>query len=242
MIFYRPWQPVKALSFDLDDTLYDNEPIIQRAEAQLLTFLQQFPECQHTDSSFWRKAKNIAVLNNPQLTQDMSQWRQASLEVGLRECGLRGAALTRLAEQAFYEFYRARSDFNVSETVQQTLKILAQQLPLVAITNGNVDVDSIGLSGVFQQVFHARADQPMKPSPIMFERCASALKLPPQQILHVGDNLEKDVWGALQVGFKTAWLAVNRDMDLRQEPAALLPDVQLQDISELLELVSDYPM
>ena len=26
MQFYRRWQPVAAISFDLDDTLYDNGP------------------------------------------------------------------------------------------------------------------------------------------------------------------------------------------------------------------------
>jgi FMN phosphatase YigB (HAD superfamily) len=39
------------------------------------------------------------------------------------------------------------------------------------------------------------------------------LKLLPAQILHVGDNLKKDVWRAANAGYKSAWFTVNRNMD-----------------------------
>ena len=37
---YRPVHPVKALTFDLDDTLYNNEPIIRHADAALKLAMQ----------------------------------------------------------------------------------------------------------------------------------------------------------------------------------------------------------
>ena len=40
MQFYRRWQPVAAISFDLDDTLYDNGPAIARAEQWMLSHLR----------------------------------------------------------------------------------------------------------------------------------------------------------------------------------------------------------
>ena len=40
MHFYRRWQPVAAISFDLDDTLYDNGPAIVRAEQWMLSHLR----------------------------------------------------------------------------------------------------------------------------------------------------------------------------------------------------------
>ena len=40
MQFYRRWQPVAAISFDLDDTLYDNGPAIERAEQWMLSHLR----------------------------------------------------------------------------------------------------------------------------------------------------------------------------------------------------------
>lgn len=38
MHFYRPLQRPAALTFDLDDTLYDNHPVIVRSEQAALDF------------------------------------------------------------------------------------------------------------------------------------------------------------------------------------------------------------
>ncbi|MDN4501826.1 HAD-IA family hydrolase [Alteromonadaceae bacterium BrNp21-10] len=239
MIFYRPWRPVQALSFDLDDTLYHNDPVLFTAEANTLKYLQQFSACEHTDKAFWQNAKGQVLSHNPSLNKDMTLLRRASLEYGLEQCGYQGQELSAKVELAFHEFYRLRSDFKVSEEVQQTLGVLSQRMPLVAITNGNVNVDSIGLGGIFQHCFHASIKQPMKPHPIMFERCSAVLNIAPQQILHIGDNLIKDVYGALKVGFKSAWLAVDREMILTDEPQRVLPHIQLANLGELLDLFVD---
>lgn len=40
--FYRPLGRISALTFDLDDTLYDNRPVILRTEREALTFVQNY--------------------------------------------------------------------------------------------------------------------------------------------------------------------------------------------------------
>ena len=114
---------------------------------------------------------------------------------------------------------------------------LAEKVPLVAITNGNVNLSQIGIDELFQLSLHAKENQPMKPHPCMFEKAAAHLNLPSKHILHVGDNLEKDIMGANQVGFQTAWYACNRSMNLAAEPVSTLPHVQLSSLEELLDLV-----
>ena len=42
MRFYRPLGRISALTFDLDDTLYDNRPVILRTEREALTFVQNY--------------------------------------------------------------------------------------------------------------------------------------------------------------------------------------------------------
>lgn len=42
MHFYRPLRELRALTFDLDDTLYDNRPVIARTEYESVQFLQQY--------------------------------------------------------------------------------------------------------------------------------------------------------------------------------------------------------
>ena len=45
MQFFRRWQPPKIISFDLDDTLYDNVPVMQTAEHSVQQYIvDKFPE------------------------------------------------------------------------------------------------------------------------------------------------------------------------------------------------------
>ena len=41
-----------------------------------------------------------------------------------------------------------------------------------------------------------------KPDPAIFHLAASSMKMEPTEIVHVGDNLKTDVWGAKKAGFK----------------------------------------
>ena len=41
MRFYRGLQPFKVMSFDLDDTLYDNSDVIRLAEERFLQCVQE---------------------------------------------------------------------------------------------------------------------------------------------------------------------------------------------------------
>ena len=58
--FNRALSPVSVLSFDLDDTLYNNHPIIKsalQAQAEYLEALDQWP----ADSiSYWLKCRECA--------------------------------------------------------------------------------------------------------------------------------------------------------------------------------------
>ena len=70
----------------------------------------------------------------------------------------------------------------------------------------------------------------------MFHEAADMLSLPPKAILHVGDNLEKDVMGAIKAGMQSAWIAANREMNLSREAVTLLPHVELSALDDLLRL------
>ena len=79
----------------------------------------------------------------------------------------------------------------------------------------------------------------MKPHVAMFEEAARVCALPPAEMLHVGDNMEKDVMGAHRAGFQTAWFACNRAMNLKHEKTSVLPSVMLDRLEDLLHLVPE---
>ncbi len=238
MIFYRKIKPIQAITFDLDDTLYDNGSIIRQAEQSLVDFMRQhYPETQKVHAQFWREHQLAQLQTSPVLKNDISQLRRLTLLSGFQRLGFQGQQLVDAVEQCYQHFYYQRSNFELDETIYSLLNKLAQQVPLVAITNGNVNLQQIGLQGLFSCCFKASVDMPMKPHASMFNAAQAHLNLPADAILHVGDNLHKDVFGALQAGLQTAWYAKDRTMYLNNENTCLLPHVQLHQLEQLVSLL-----
>jgi putative hydrolase of the HAD superfamily len=238
MIYYRKLSPIQAITFDLDDTLYDNFPYIIAAEKALTAFLHyNYPDTQDTDIEYWRQQKNKVLHAHPEFKNDMGQLRRSTLQIGLSNLGYKGHELLKATEDSFHYFYEQRSNFSVDKTICSLISELATALPVVAITNGNVNVDKIGVGQFFQGCYQASVKQPMKPHPAMFNAASKFLNIPAKNILHVGDNLMKDVAGAIAAGYQTAWYAHDRPMNLRNERAAVLPHVQLDNLGEIRKII-----
>ncbi|MBU3023674.1 HAD-IA family hydrolase [Aestuariibacter sp. A3R04] len=238
MRFYRPFTSVEAMTFDLDDTLYNNEPIIQQAEATLSEYIKaRYPKTGAMTPAQWRDLKRALIKKNIGLASDMGELRMHSLRHALRRDIADDQEREAAATACFNCFYTARSNFSLHTDVHEVLSQLAKRIPLIAITNGNVDPKRTGMTTYFHTFLHASLTYRAKPAADMFNKAASLLALPPQRILHVGDNMEKDVMGAIDAGFQTAWLAVNRRMDIRRERVTVLPHVSLQSLRDLLHLI-----
>ncbi|GAA4878668.1 HAD-IA family hydrolase [Ferrimonas pelagia] len=237
MRFYRRLQPIAALSFDLDDTLYDNPPVLRRAEQRLVEWLSVEVQ-QHAAGQigFWREHKRGVLLQRPQLSGCSTQWRRYTLRSGLAVLGYRAAEAEAVAERALSEFLRWRSEIVVPEATLQLLADLAQRYPLAAISNGNADVGRFMAQIPFACVLQAGRDGPMKPAPDLFHRCCDTLAIAPSQLLHVGDHPDTDVAGALNAGCQAVWLDPRPDGRPRA-PGTRLPTVQIADLQSLRELI-----
>jgi len=238
MRFYRALGRIKAITFDLDDTLYDNEPVIRNAERVLRDYLREhYPRTFALSAAQWADIRRQHLQAQPALASDMAALRLLTLCSALEQDITDSQARQTAAQACFEHFYAARSAFQLSPNIHQLLARLSNKVPLVAITNGNVDTHAIGIRGYFHTVLHANTRQPMKPDPCMFLLACDRLGLAPTEVLHVGDHLIKDVMGAANVGMHTAWHACNRAMDIRHEPVSVLPHVVLDELDELLSLV-----
>jgi putative hydrolase of the HAD superfamily len=234
MKFYRPLGPIKALTFDLDDTLYNNHPIIQAADQALTQFIaKNYPKTGTLGPKDWRDIKVNLLNNKPELYSDMGKLRWLTLHHGLRYEQLSNSQHQLATDACFAFFYHARSNFQVDKNIHSLLKKLGESRPLIAITNGNVNLQQIGIDRYFSHSLHASVARPMKPARHMFDEAASLLNIAPEFILHVGDNLQKDIHGAINAGFQAAWYACDRHMHLANEPASVLPTIQLDSLEEL---------
>jgi len=221
---------ILALTLDLDDTLWPIWPVIERAEAALQDFLQaQAPlAAKRWPVAEMRLLRERIAAENPHLAHDFTAQRKLSLHHALADVG----ADLDLLEPCFQAFIAARHEVDLYPDVPEGLARLASQWRLAALTNGNADVHRIGLGEHFQFALCAREFGAAKPDARIFLAACERLKLPPAQVLHVGDDPHMDVAGAAQAGMHTCW--VNRhDMTWPAElPRA---DIEINDLHQLAD-------
>uniref|UniRef100_A0A486XVJ2 FMN hydrolase 5-Amino-6-(5'-phosphoribitylamino)uracil phosphatase n=1 Tax=Rheinheimera sp. BAL341 TaxID=1708203 RepID=A0A486XVJ2_9GAMM len=232
MQLFKALQPVKVLSFDLDDTLYDNKPVIAAAEQAMLTALAQHaPFSQHLDSEFWWQHRRLLAKADPGIRHDIGRWRLLGIEAGLVSLGLATKDAVAIAQTAYDAFLAERTRITLRPEVKQLLSALAQRYQLVAITNGNACIDKMGIGELFQFSLQAGPDGRMKPYADLYLAAATRLQIAPAQMLHIGDSHRADVMGALNAGCQAAWL------DHHQSSVAVLPHIRLKRLTDLYQLL-----
>ena len=240
MIFYRSPRRFRAVTLDLDDTLYDNPPVIARAEDLFMEYLtgrfsalRSFSWQQYGDIRSW-----LYELD-PLLHCDVSL---ARLEIVRKALLIHGASESEAAEgaaEALSWFVKVRSDFRVPEKSIETVRKIAAGIPTAALTNGNVDYTVIGLRGIFRTVVRSGRDVPPKPHRAMFDEAARRLGVRTSEILHVGDDPVTDIRGAVNAGCLTAMFAFLPE-GRNVSRCTILPDISLSSLDEVLELIKAY--
>lgn len=238
MRLYKNLSPIQALSFDLDDTLYPNSSVIAAAELAMQQRLAQLkPDLPHNDPQYWWQQRKLLAAQDAEIRHDVSRWRLLAVEQGLVAQGLSSCEASEVAELALGAFLRERTNISISAEVKQLLATLANRFPLVAITNGNADIQRMGIAPYFQFALRAGPDGRMKPYPDLFRHAAARLGIQTRQILHIGDHVRSDVLGALNAGCQAAWLnPANSPQPQAAKPPLVLPHVELSDLAQLLLL------
>ncbi|WP_421419158.1 HAD-IA family hydrolase [Pseudoalteromonas lipolytica] len=233
--FNRALSPVSVLSFDLDDTLYNNHPIIKsalQAQADYLANIEQWP----ADSmNYWLTCRDNALKQDATLVDDVTRWRQAALFYAMQDLGFEHDLAKHHAEQAYQAFADARSQITVADDVLELLEKLGRHFRLIAITNGNVEVEKFNLNGVFELVLQAGPHGKAKPHAALFNNAAQLLNVAHSEILHIGDSLDTDVQGANNAGCQSVWLN-NQATNYQYKGLA---DIEIEDIFALNHLIKE---
>lgn len=246
MKFYRRLTEIKAISFDLDDTLYSNKPVMQAIEIKMIAYFSVLPILKHylkngmsdqhkiLNTRFWSNFRQQAISKQPNLTHDVVQVRLVTYQLGFISLGLTKDMAQREAQTALDYFIALRSDFAVPEESKKLLADLSKKYTLIAISNGNVDTKTLGISQYFQHIYHAgwQADGCLlkqKPASDMFALACQTLAIKPSKLLHIGDCGYSDIQGALRAGYQTAWLSC---YDVGK-PITVLPHIELESVRDL---------
>ena len=195
---------IKCITFDLDDTLWEVAPVILRAERRFYDWLQQ--HCPRITDRYSPDAlidhRTSYISDYPELHHNLTQLRKNWVGELAREAGYDRS----LVEPGFRVFWEARNDVSVFKEALDALDSLSGIYRLGAITNGNADVHFIGIGHHFDFVVTSESVGAAKPHPDIFHAALEQAEAAPQEVLHVGDDPKRDVWGAAQVGLRTVWV------------------------------------
>jgi len=195
---------IRAISLDLDDTLWPVWPTIERAEKVLHEWLAihaPLAASLYADPMALRGIREAMGQLRPDLKHDLSALRRESIRLALHRAGEDPG----LAEPAFEVFFTERNNVTLFPDALPALEFLADRFPLVSVSNGNADLRRVGLAGFFRASLSAREFGVGKPDARIFHAAASALDVLPHEVLHVGDDTVLDVLGARNAGMQAAW-------------------------------------
>ncbi len=227
----RSLQNVKGLSFDLDDTLYHNRPVIRNAFLELYNYLfEHYPEIgkKYHFENFMQAAKSLRKQHPSEA--DLGKLRRIHIQQVLQDCGYQADLHSTINEKAFQIFWLARQKVKLFPEVPAILKTLSSQLPLVSISNGNACTKSIGINTYLEHSISAIDTGKAKPDSSMFHLACEKLSIKPIQLVHIGDNVELDIQGAYNAGCRSIWLNWHDTTTPNQA------DIVINQLSELLEI------
>ena len=196
---------IRAITLDLDDTLWPVWPAIHRAEEVLLLWLKEHaPSTAQLFSSpqALRAIREQVGRERPEWRHDLSALRRESIRLALQKAG----DDENLAIPAFDVFFAQRQRVDLFEDALPALAFLAARWPVVAVTNGNADVHVVGIGRYFNDSFNVMRTGFAKPDARIFQCAAQALQVPLSHILHVGDDAALDAQAARRAGMQAVWL------------------------------------
>ena len=218
---------IRAITLDLDDTLWPIEPVMLRAEQKLDDWLRSHcpPVAEQYPIAALRALRDRVAAENPHLAHDFTTQRLLCLRAALTPHGYGESHV----EGAFAEFYGARNAVECYADALPALEQLAARFPLVSLSNGNADLERIGIARFFRFSISSRGFGKAKPAPEIFHAACARLDLRPDEVLHVGDDPLSDVVGAHHAGLRSAW--INRINAQWTHPIG--PDLTVRDLDEL---------
>ncbi len=222
---------IKVITFDLDDTLWSVDPVIVKANQRLYQWLLKHAPAftQRYQLSDFETLKQHVLQQHPEWGHSVTAIRLGVLRQGLADSGYQGAELDKLTEAAFDCFIKARNQVEFFKHAVAMLKQLHGNYQLGALSNGNADIEMVGLGEYFDFSFNADQVGTAKPHPLMFETMLEFANVAPQQVVHIGDHPEHDILGAQNAGLHSLWV----NLDDKAWPGGEKPSLQVNCLSEI---------
>ena len=198
---------IRAITLDLDNTLWNVFPAIERAEANSHELLKQtYPKVTERYSiEDVRNLREDLFDNMPHIRHDFTELRRQVYIHMMQACDYNLEGVDNLMGQFLYD----RNQLTLYPDSLPALKSLYSKYPLVSLSDGNSDLEQVGIRDYFVGCVYAADIGFLKPHQAGFLRACEIANSQPGETLHIGDHPESDIDGAKNAGLRTMWMRRN---------------------------------
>ncbi|MBC7883950.1 MAG: HAD family hydrolase [Saprospiraceae bacterium] len=202
-----PFQHIKVIGFDADDTLWVNEPYFRVAEEKFCDLLEAYLP-RH---SINRELFAMEIGNLPVYGYGIKAFMLSMIEAAIQ---ISGSTLPADVISKIIEIGKEQLDHPVEvlEGVEEVLKTLNEKYRLVVVTKGDLldQERKLTKSGLEKYFHHVEIVSDKRPADYL--KLLNHLEIKPEEFLMIGNSLKSDVLPILEIGgygihipFHTTW-------------------------------------
>ena len=201
---------IKLITFDLDDTLWDNVPTIKKAEIDTRKWIEErVGKIDWGDFNDFINLREELIKDDPVIEWDISKLRKEIFKKKLAHVKPQSLR-NRIVEEAFDIFIKKRHEIKLFNGVENALDSLSKKYFLGVLTNGNADVYKFAIGKYFEFSISSLEAKNSKPHRAHFDMAISEMRdVSFNEILHIGDHQVNDILFAYNLGIDVLWFNNN---------------------------------
>jgi putative hydrolase of the HAD superfamily len=223
---------IKCVAFDLDNTLWDIDPVIEKAEQRFYQWLNSYyPKItqKYSDRALIKHRITYMQSQPKSLRHDLTLLRKSWMKCLADDVGLDYS----FVEKGFEVFWLARNEVTFYADALETLENLAKSYTLGVISNGNASVHHIGIGHLFDFALSSETAGVAKPHQDIFHQALALASTEKKEMVYVGDDPKRDIVGARGAGLHAIWF----NPTLKAWPGGQVPSAVIRHLSELEEKI-----
>ena len=226
---------IKLITFDLDDTLWDNYPTIIKAERETRKWIErEVGKIEWGDFNDFLSLRDQLIKDDKSIAWDISKLRKEIFRKKLSHVTSEKYR-DNIVDKAFEIFISKRHDVKFFGGVKNAIRDLSKKYILGVLTNGNANIYKFDIGECFEFSISSLEAKDSKPNRAHFDMALTKVKdITFDNMLHIGDHQINDMYAANNLGIDCLWFNINNGWEQRFEK----PD-EFSDWNKLLRVIEN---